>query len=238
MSADRRKLAERGLLVSDNVWGLTTAGESVVARPTPAIMSGFAKATAGLRGNALVAETYRRFPYYATRSQIAGSVLKGDVAALEQIECARPRQTHGLVTIGYEGLSLEAYLNRLLHAGVTVLCDVRKNPLSRKYGFSKKTLANGCQGVGLRYEHLPELGIASTERQSLKTQADYDSLFQRYESDTLPMQTSAVTTISGWIDAGETVALTCYERAPQQCHRHCVAEAVERAAPAISAHHL
>ena len=35
-------------------------------------------------------------------------------------------------------------------------------------------------------------------------------------------------TIRGWVTAGERVALTCFERLPQQCHRHCVAEALER----------
>ncbi len=34
--------------------------------------------------------------------------------------------------------------------------------------------------------------------------------------------------IRSWVTAGERVALTCFERLPQQCHRHCVAEALER----------
>lgn len=31
-----------------------------------------------------------------------------------------------------------------------------------------------------------------------------------------------------WLDAGERVALTCFERAPGDCHRHCVGEALQR----------
>jgi len=35
------------------------------------------------------------------------------------------------------------------------------------------------------------------------------------------------------------VALTCFERLPQQCHRHCVAEALEHLGGAkLKAHHL
>jgi hypothetical protein len=35
------------------------------------------------------------------------------------------------------------------------------------------------------------------------------------------------------------VALTCFERLPEQCHRHCVAEALEQMSGAkLSAHHL
>jgi uncharacterized protein (DUF488 family) len=236
--ADRRRLAERGLLEDDHGWTLTSLGRKAALCPAQATMVAFANATARLRGDTLVAETYRRFPYYATRSQIAAAILQGDGPALDRIANARPTGTARLLTIGYEGLSLEAYLNRLLSSGVTLLCDVRRNPLSRKYGFSKKTLSNGCHGVGIRYEHLPELGVPSAERQNLEAQADYDALFQRYRTEVLPMQGSVIDTIVGWVSAGETVALTCYEHAPHQCHRHCVAAAVVRVAPTIVANHL
>jgi uncharacterized protein (DUF488 family) len=121
---------------------------------------------------------------------------------------------------------LERYLNQLLQARVTLLCDVRRNPVSRKYGFSKSTLSKACEGVGIRYEHLPELGIDSEERRDLKTQADYDALFADYERESLPKQKDALAKLRGWLKAGERVALTCYELLPQQCHRHCVAEAL------------
>ena len=127
----------------------------------------------------------------------------------------------------------------MLKSGVTLLCDVRRNPISRKYGFSKNTLARGCEGVGIRYEHLPELGIASEQRQSLDTQADYDALFADYERTWLPKQGAALKKIEGWIDAGERVTLTCYEHQPNQCHRHCVAEALAgKASKDLTAKHL
>jgi hypothetical protein len=192
------------------------------------------------RGDALVVATYRLFPYYATRSEIVDRVLAGDVEALAAIERERSRADGvPLATIGYEGRTLETYLNVLLRAGIGVLCDVRKNPISRKYGFSKKTLANACEGVGIRYEHLPELGIASEKRRALETQFDYDALFDEYERDSLPRETDAVARIAEWVRAGERVALTCYEAQPQQCHRHCVAEQVERqVGPTLVARHL
>ena len=188
----------------------------------------FVQGFGDLRGDALVAETYRRFPYFAIRSEIAKRVLRGQADALKRVEAARPaKPSRGLATIGYEGRTLEGYLNELIKAGITVLCDVRRNAISRKYGFSKSTLANACDGVGIRYEHLPELGIASELRQTLETQADYDALFADYERDELPKQASALSKIRGWIKTGARVALTCFEREPQSCHRHCVAEAIE-----------
>ena len=241
--ADKRRLIERGLLVEDEKnWELSATGRSA-AKGEPALgartarfISGYAK----LRGDALIAEVYRRHPYYATRSKIAERVLP-KAADRTSIAAARPvSRGPGLTTIGYEGRSLEAYLNLLLKDSVTILCDVRRNPLSRKYGFAKSTLSKACENVGIRYAHLPELGIASAERKELKTQADYDALFAEYERKSLPQQGEALKKISGWIQReGHRVALTCYEAEPCQCHRHCVAEALERlGGVSLTPHHL
>lgn len=229
--ADKRRLIDQGLLADEErAWKLTPTGKAS-AKVDGRVRMGmdrFARNHASLRGDALVAEAYRRHPFYAIRSEMADRVLAGDKLALLAIEAARPAATRpGLCTIGYEGSTLENYLNRLLRDGVTLLCDVRRNPLSRKYGFSKGTLSKTCEGVGIRYEHLPELGIASEERRELNTQADYDALFAVYERESLPKQTAALAKIRGWIEDGERVALTCFEKLPHQCHRHCVAEALE-----------
>ena len=229
---DKRHLSERGLLEDEEKsWRLTDAGRAAatVLGPVRAGMETFSRRFAGLRGDALVAEAYRRHPYHAIRSEVAERVLAGDTAAKAAIASARPAPSRpGVCTLGYEGRSLEAYLNCLIRRGVTALCDVRRNPLSRKYGFSKGTLSKASQGVGIRYEHLPELGIASEERRGLKTQADYEALFEKYERDWLPRQTAALARIRGFVDSGDRVALTCFERLPEQCHRKIVAAALEK----------
>lgn len=226
--ADRIKLVERDFLTDDEEhWGLTPAGKLAAADLEDSRIAAFARALRGVRGDALVAETYRRFPYYATRSAVVRRRLQGKRAVLAGIEAARTlSQGPSISTIGYEGRTLEGYLNDLLRAGVSLLCDVRRNPLSRKYGFSKRTLASGCGSVGIRYEHMPELGIASDERRDLETQADYDALFAKYVKRYLPSQGSALARIGAWVRDGERVALTCYERAPTQCHRGCVSNAL------------
>ena len=132
-----------------------------------------------------------------------------------------------LFTIGYEGRTQPEYLALLRDAGVTLLVDVRRNPISRKKGFSKSALAQGCATLGIRYAHLPELGIASEKRKQLETQADLDALFAQYAREWLPQQGAALATIRAWVEAGERVALTCFERNPAQCHRHLVAQALD-----------
>ena len=229
--ADKRRLIERGMLTNDeHSWSLTKASRAAAVAPLSIRqrMEQFARSHKGLRGDDLVAESYRRYPYYAIHSEMATRVLANDKATLAAIEAARPAKGKpGICTIGYEGRSVENYLNHLIQDGVTLLCDVRRNPLSRKYGFSKSTLAKGCEGVSIRYEHLPELGIASEARRGLESQEDYDVLFAEYERETLPRQTTSLTTISHWVAEGHHVALTCFEREAHRCHRHCVAEAME-----------
>jgi uncharacterized protein (DUF488 family) len=101
-------------------------------------------------------------------------------------------------------------------------------------------LSHACEGVGIRYEHLPELGIPSDKRQDLETQTDYDKLFATYERTMLPKQTKTLIKIAGWIQAeGQRVALTCFELLPHQCHRHCVSDALQKTfGPKLAAHHI
>jgi Domain of unknown function DUF488 len=241
--ADKRRLIEQGLLDKDEqAWKLTEKGRRVArgGERSPLLMARFAKQYKNLRGNALVADVYQRFPYFATRSEIVEKVLLKKEDRV-RVEAARPaKQTPGLVTLGYESKTLEAYLNQLLSDGVTLLCDVRRNPLSRKYGFSKSTLSHACEGVGIRYEHLPELGIPSEKRQDLETQTDYDKLFAAYERQTLPRQTKTLIKIASWIkEEGQRVALTCFELLPHKCHRHCVSDALQKTfGPKLTAHHI
>lgn len=230
--ADKRRLVDAGFLVDDeHQWELTASGRQIARdRPiAPLSVSKFRRQYSDFRGNNLIAEVYRRYPYYATRSEIIDKVLP-DADSRQRITEARPPQLGpGLLTIGYEGKCLEHYLNQLLQTGVTLLCDVRRNPLSRKYGFSKGTLSKACDGVGIKYEHVPELGIASDQRRNLKTQADYDALFARYVRTTLPHQQTSLSRIHQWVaNDRHRVALTCFEQLPHQCHRHCVAKALEQ----------
>ncbi len=226
--ADRRKLVALQLLNDiDGRWILSDKGRMIAGRAHEPHMTDFVRRNRNLRGDHLIAATYRQFPYFAIRSEIADKILRGDNVTLRKIESARSIATPApLTTIGYEGRTIESYLNALLLAGVTLLCDVRRNAISRKYGFSKKTLAHACTGVGIRYEHLPQLGVAGEHRRNLRSQADYDRLFDRYEREVLPEQEHEIATIRNWINSGGRVALTCFERLPHCCHRSCVASAI------------
>ena len=122
--ADKRRLVEQELIEDGETWKLTDKGRRIArsGEKSPLPMARFAKQYKNLRGNALVADVYQRYPYFATRSEIVEKVFpkKEDRA---RVEAARPaKQTPGLVTLGYESKTLEAYLNQLLQDGVTLLC--------------------------------------------------------------------------------------------------------------------
>ena len=128
-----------------------------------------------------------------------------------------------LFTIGYEGVSLEMYINKLILNDVKVLCDVRKNSYSQKWGFSKATLQDACEKVGIKFIHIPQLGIESNERQELNGLADYKKLFASYELTTLVENNKYLLELSGIVTTNKRVALTCFEKDVQMCHRGVVA---------------
>jgi len=180
---------------------------------------------ATLTGDSLVHHVYTLAPYYATRSEIAARIL--NTKELQSVEHFRPKPaSHLLTTIGYEGISLDTYLNRLYQNGIQVLCDVRKNPISMKYGFSKGQLSQAVERLGLTYLHFPELGIESNARQDLKEFTDYQKLFAEYEQTTLSSVAAmrALKKIKELIDAGCAISLTCFEADPTWCHRSRVAK--------------
>ena len=138
---------------------------------------------------------------------------------------ARPNDDSiALFTIGYEGISLEEYLNRLIKNNVKLLVDVRKNPLSQKYGFSKSSLTRYCGNLGIDYIHIPEVGIDSSKRRELNSQADYDELFKEY-CETILLDTTAIQkTMVELLERYKRIALTCFEAETCQCHRTHLAE--------------
>lgn len=171
----------------------------------------------------LIKYTYQNYPFFAIHSKMAKNILSKE--EYSHVLKQRPYKTElALMTIGYEGLSLERYIVNLLINDVRVLCDVRKNAYSHKFGFSKTQLAKACEGAGIRYEHIPNLGIVSEKRKDLINQSDYDALFDEYESTTLLGARNELNHIYTLLQNEKRVALTCFEHDPLQCHRSRIAK--------------
>lgn len=170
--------------------------------------------------------TYLNFPYYATKSVIAEKILPEKF--FEKVLSARAtEESTVLFTIGYQGISLEEYLNRLIKNNVHLLVDVRRNPLSQKYGFSKKLLSGFCHRLGIGYIHIPEVGIDSSKRRELKSQSDYDMLFEEYKATVLTETVENQEQILSLLEKYKRIALTCFEADICQCHRSHLAEKIK-----------
>ena len=180
-----------------------------------------------MSSNGLIKHTYLNFPFYAIKSTIAQDVLPGNL--YERVENAIPKDEESILfTIGYEGISLEMYLQKLVRNNIKLLVDVRKNPLSMKFGFSKALLKRYCNSLDIEYMHFPEVGITSDKRQQLETQSDYDRLFEVYCETTLSETVDIQNQILGLLKQYSRIALTCFEAEPCQCHRTHLAGAIER----------
>lgn len=185
------------------------------------------KEVAGFSQKELVRYTYIKYPYFAIKSQIAEELLSNE--ELEKIKAQkRCFDKPAFFTIGYEGITLETYLNKLIINDVKLLCDVRKNPLSMKYGFSKNQLNRACESVGIEYLHIPQLGIDSEKRSALKSINDYNMLFDEYEQTTLVDNSIYLMELYGLTKNHKRIAITCFEKEPCMCHRSRVANALKQ----------
>jgi len=227
--ADMNTMVKKGYLTeSENKYGkldstnylqkLKTADRNILQE----VVSDYGQ----MSSNALIKHTYLNFPFYAIRSTIAKDILPGQL--YDRVEKALPKnKVTTLFTIGYEGISLEMYLQQLVRNNVKLLVDVRKNPLSMKFGFSKTLLKRYCNSLGIEYMHIPEVGINSEKRQQLDTQSDYDRLFSEYCQTTLQDTLVEQNRILVLLKDYKRIALTCFEAEPCQCHRTHLADAIK-----------
>jgi len=172
-----------------------------------------------LKGDELIEYVYNKYPYYAIKSKIAHRFISN-----EKLEPYRPlKNNSALYTIGYEGKKFERYLNELIQEDVKVLVDVRKNAHSMKYGFSKGTLQKAVENLGIKYIHIPNLGIESENRKTLQTKADYDALFAEY-AKTFKSKVDDMAYLNELIEHEKRVAITCFEKDVSYCHRGVIAQ--------------
>jgi hypothetical protein len=181
-----------------------------------------------VRGNRLVKLVYEQYPYFAINSQKANSIMDAEgIARINMVKEQYKNTARMLFTIGYEGISLEHYLNTLIKNNIVILCDVRNNPLSRKFGFSKSSLQKYLGNIGIKYVHLPELGITSEKRNNLSSAEDYQNLFQDYEAS-LSNRGEYLDRLYQLLVSNARIALTCFEHDPAHCHRHVIRDYLKK----------
>ena len=130
-------------------------------------------------------------------------------------------------TVGYEGTTIDTFIDNLQVNKIDCVLDIRALPLSRKPGFSKIKLAERLSLAGVRYIHLAELGTPKNIREKLKSTQDYSTFFKKMERY-LAAQTEAIELAYNHV-MNSRCCLMCFERLADHCHRRIVAEQIKAA---------
>jgi hypothetical protein len=166
--------------------------------------------------DALLGDVYARFPWFAMhteRKDLISTPLPG-----------RPEPPVAVYTAGYEGDTVDGFFSRLLTTGIRRILDVRANPVSRKYGFARSSMNHIAESLGVRFYHMPQLGIPPALRKDLGTPEAYHRLLDWYET-TLPGRSHAVAQAADHLQAEPSV-LVCAEKDPAFCHRGRLSKAL------------
>lgn len=132
-----------------------------------------------------------------------------------------------LYTIGYEGMNQDDFSNYLIRYNISVVADVRHLPLSRKKGFSKKALSESLFAKNIDYMNYRELGAPKELRDKLKKDGDYDTFFKAMALSVLNHK-DKLAEINQMLCEGKNVALMCFEKNHNRCHRRVVAMGVRK----------
>ncbi len=210
-------MIEKGLVESadERTWRLSSSGEvagRAVEQDVRSDVVTIVREHRGVSSKELVARVYSHHPWYTVNSTI------------ERL-AERPVAAPSVFTAGYEGLSVDEFLDGLMRHGIRRIVDVRSNPIARRYGFHRSTLARLAGLVGIDYAHVPELGIRSEDRAGVEGTAAFARLFESYERTVLEDEGASIDRVAGLMQEMPSV-LVCMERAACDCHRSRLATRV------------
>lgn len=160
---------------------------------------------------------YEKYPYYAIRNPKRNKSYRQYDTTLQS-----DKQTPQIFTIGYEGISIDEFINQLIRNNIQILVDVRANPHSMKYGFSGTRLKQIIENQGIKYLSIPTLGIRSENRQELNSLKDYQKLFEDFENNQMPQVKNELEELKILLKKGKRIALMCFEKDINYCHREVV----------------
>ncbi len=129
-----------------------------------------------------------------------------------------------IYTSGYQGEHLDAFVDKLVSAHVTLLVDVRRRAQSRKPGFSKTALRTALNRAGIEYEHFRYLGMPE-ELMPLRNSHDNTPILEEYRRRMC--QNEEVLEPLRELMTNHRVCLLCFEADHRQCHRHVISDMLD-----------
>jgi len=141
-----------------------------------------------------------------------------------------------MFTVGYEGLSIEQFIDVLHAHNIELLLDVRELPLSRKKGFSKRSLMSALENAGIQYLHERELGAPRQIRHALRATGDWES-YRKAFMNVLDEKSQLLEHVAV-LASKQRVALMCFEKDYSVCHRSLIAERMVEMGLIGNIHHI
>lgn len=128
-----------------------------------------------------------------------------------------------LFTIGYEKRSIADFVAMLRRERIDAVVDVRDVAWSHKPGFAKAALHDHLAAAGIEYVHAQFVGNpkrlrakGGTTKQLIARYAKHldahESLIEQFDDLITDLRARA-----------RRIALLCFERDPETCHRHVIA---------------
>ena len=134
-----------------------------------------------------------------------------------------------LIGVGYEGRSIEGFIQDLRDWQIAVLVDVRLNPISRKPGFSRRSLEEALGHAGIAYIHLRCLGNPRENRAGFGDSSQRTNAREAFKRHIdCPEGREALAQLTDLAATGR-VAVMCVEAHEQACHRAVVLDEARRA---------
>lgn len=151
------------------------------------------------------------------RETLTDLAVAADVSLGTAHKLTRPST---IVSVGYEGRSVDELVDALVEAGVSVLVDVRQNAISRKRGLSKRALGEKLEAHGISYVHEPTLGNPRDNRDGFREQRP--GSIAAFEAHLCRTGSAALDRVDAML-RDRTIGLLCFEADPCSCHRSIVA---------------
>ncbi len=216
---DIEELKKKKLLTTDDISVSYIKGKYALPPNVIRTLDIYLKDTNEMDDRELIHHIYTKYPEYTIFSEIE-----------KKMEYLQDRT--GIITVGYEGLSIDEFLMNLIQEKVQVLADVRKNPWSMKFGYKKFTLNSFCMNIDIEYINYPSLGISGAHRKNLKSKRDYDTLFKRFRKELINKGNELKTLME--MAKERRIALMCFEQDPTYCHRRILAEELAKSGSEVT----
>jgi uncharacterized protein (DUF488 family) len=129
-------------------------------------------------------------------------------------------------TIGYEGKTINEFIDQLKKSGVKRVADVRKITSSRKRDFSKTKFSEILAKNDIEYVGMRELGTPNEVRRFYKSGGALEEFLHRYEKyiDTVTEAMKKLESVAG----ERPTAIMCFENDFKKCHRQVLSKRLQK----------